>query len=100
LIEAKKSELKITGISNPSKETVMKAINKYEMAKHCRRKTRGTSTTTALLDELVTSLTGITDSLDVSILREDAIDVWEVEKNTSVAFKIRTTFSCTPRRVN
>jgi hypothetical protein len=34
---------------------VMKAINKYEMAKHCRWKARWTSTTTALLDELVTS---------------------------------------------
>jgi hypothetical protein len=40
LIEARKSELKITRISNPSKETVMKAINKYEMAKFCRWKAR------------------------------------------------------------
>jgi hypothetical protein len=46
-------------------ETVRKATNKNELAKHYRRKTRGNSDTIAFLDELITSRTGVTDSLSV-----------------------------------
>ena len=63
LFESKKIELQIAGISNPSAETVEKAAYKNELTKHCRRKTRGTSATIAFLDELITSLTGVIDSL-------------------------------------
>lgn len=78
LFQAKKGELQIAGISNPSTETVRKATNKNELAKHCRRRTRGTNATIAFLDELITSLTGVTESLGVPLFRDDESIVWDV----------------------
>ncbi|EFX68968.1 hypothetical protein DAPPUDRAFT_329554 [Daphnia pulex] len=80
LRDAKRAELKLAGIQNPSTETVEKAVTKTELARHCRRKTRGTEVTIRLLDQLCSSFTGITDSLGVPILKEDAIDIFETEK--------------------
>lgn len=80
LLEAKKGELKMAGVVNPSPETVRKAITKSELAKHCRRKTRPAEETTRLLEELFASLGGKTDTLGVPLFRDDAMQVWEAEK--------------------
>jgi hypothetical protein len=47
--EAKCGELKLAGIRQPSQETVLKSITKQELARHCRRRTRGVENTTNLL---------------------------------------------------
>jgi hypothetical protein len=49
LKEAKCGELKLAGIRQPSQETVLKSITKQELARHCRRRTRGVENTTNLL---------------------------------------------------
>ena len=80
LRDAKRAELKLAGKPNPSTETVEKAVTKTELARHYRRKTRGTEVTIRLLDQLRSSFTGITDSIGVPLLKEDAIDIFETEK--------------------
>ena len=41
LCEAKKGCLQQQGVSNPSDSAIRKAINKEELSRHCRRRTRG-----------------------------------------------------------
>ena len=48
LVSAKRGQMIQEGISNPSHDAVKKAITKDELAKHCRRRTRGTQKTTDL----------------------------------------------------
>ena len=43
-------ELQKAGVVNPSEDTVRKAVTKEEMARHCRRQTRGVVETCKLLD--------------------------------------------------
>jgi hypothetical protein len=50
LKKAKVLELQIAGIKIPSTETVLKAISKQELARHCRRKTRSVTDTTSMLE--------------------------------------------------
>lgn len=80
LCKAKKAEMQLAGVSNPSFDAVRKAITKKELARHCRRKTRGTEPTIKLLEDLITSFIGATDTLGVELLRDDALEVWNVEK--------------------
>ena len=41
LYSTKRGELKMAGVANPSEEAVRKAVTKEEIARHCRRRTRG-----------------------------------------------------------
>ena len=79
LKKAKCGELKLAGIRQPSPETVFKSISKQELARHCRRKTRGVENTTNLLEELFSSFTDLTDTLGVPILRENAFEILDTE---------------------
>jgi hypothetical protein len=79
LKEAKCGELKLAGIRQPSQETVLKSITKQELARHCRRMTRGVENTTNLLEELFSSLMDVTDTLGVPILRENAFEILKTE---------------------
>ncbi|EFX65479.1 hypothetical protein DAPPUDRAFT_333147 [Daphnia pulex] len=79
LKEAKCGELKLAGIRQQSQETVLKSITKQELARHCRRMTRGVENTTNLLEELFSSLMDVTDTLGVPILRENAFEILETE---------------------
>jgi hypothetical protein len=63
LRKAKFGELKHAGISNPSNATVLKSISKQELAKHCRRKTRGVEGSATLLEELFSSLQDVFTTL-------------------------------------
>ena len=80
LRNAKREELKQAGVQNPSLEAVNKAVTKFELARHCRRKTRGTEATVSFIEELFVSLQEATDSLGVPLLREDSMDIWREEK--------------------
>ena len=56
LLSAKWSELIAVGVSNPPHTAVQKAVSKEEMAKHCRRRTRGTKETVDACHRGATSL--------------------------------------------
>ena len=86
LKEAKRAEMVASGIPQPSGSAVIKAITKDEMAKHCRRRTRGQSTT-GKIEDLLLSLTSATDTLGVPVLGEDMKLIWEEEKKHVPCFQ-------------
>ena len=71
LMQAKRAELIAAGIPNPSGDAVKKAIKKEELARHCRRKTRGVEQTMELIEELLLSLSTATDTLGVPLFKEE-----------------------------
>jgi hypothetical protein len=80
LRKAKKCELVLAGLKNPSTDAVNKSISKIELAKHCKRRTRGPDKTVCLIEDLILSLKDSTDTLGVPLLREDVWDIWKEEK--------------------
>ena len=76
LITAKRAVLVGEGISNPSTGTVTKSITRKELARHCRRRTRGVQETTRLVEELLLSLAVATDSIGVPLLKEEMKEIW------------------------
>jgi hypothetical protein len=79
LKKAKVSEWQIAGIKIPSTETVLKAISKQELTRHCRRKIRSVTDTTSTLEKVFSSLLNATDTLGVPLLKEDAMAVLNTE---------------------
>ena len=77
---AKEGELKNAGVSKPSTAAVNKAITKYELARHCIRRTRGTEETIRLIESLFSSAEYLTDFLGTPLLKADAFELWEEEK--------------------
>lgn len=81
LTRAKKSEMQLKlKIKKPTDEAVEKAINKKELAKHCRRRTRGAVVCSDLIEKLILMFTGSTDSLGVSLFKSSMIEVWNEQK--------------------
>ena len=80
LISAKRGELVSAGILSPSDAALRKAISKEELARHCRRRTRGAEKTVDLVEALLLSLSSATDTLGVPLLREEMRDIWEEQK--------------------
>lgn len=70
LLQAKKQEMIITGVPSPTEVSAKTAIKREEMARHCRRRTRGAKQTEELIDSLLLSLTGATDSLGIPLFSE------------------------------
>lgn len=68
------------GVPSPSETAAQKAIGKEEMARHCRRKTRGTEKTEQLIESLLLSFSTATDSLGGPLFSEAMKDVWEEQK--------------------
>ena len=81
LISAKRAELKLAGLENPSDEAVKKAINKRELAAHCKRQTKGTSVTTRSIEELILAFTGCTDALGVPLFNDKMVSAWLEQKH-------------------
>lgn len=75
LSHAKNEELKEAGMKNPSPDTIKKAITKSELAKHCKRKTRGVEETTRHLQHLFDVMQGKTDTLGVPLLVENSEEI-------------------------
>ena len=63
LKKAKREEMLLNGIPCPTDADVARSIKGDELSLHCRRMTRGTTQTTALISELIQSLSG-DDGLD------------------------------------
>lgn len=52
LRKAKRAELQLSGVKNPSEKAVNSAVSKSEIMSHCWRRTRRTETTIRLIEEL------------------------------------------------
>lgn len=84
LMSAKKRELQLAGIPDPTPGAVKKAITRKELARHCRRRTRGTEETEKLIETLLLSMSTATDTLGVPLFREEMKDIW-VEQRRHVS---------------
>ncbi|XP_078606607.1 uncharacterized protein LOC144879237 [Branchiostoma floridae x Branchiostoma japonicum] len=80
LLHAKKAELVSSGIVNPPDVAAEKAVTKDELARHCRRKTRGTEATVEAIEDLIRSLSKATDTLGVPLLKPEMTGIWEQQK--------------------
>ena len=80
VISAKRGEMVQAGVVNPTDTAVKKAISKDELARHCRRRTRGAEKTTELIEELILTLSSVTDLLGVPLLKDDMNIIWEEQK--------------------
>lgn len=80
LLEAKLGEMRSTGIRNPSEAAARKAIKVSELARHCRRRTRGTDETIKVIESLLLTLSHATDSLGVPVLRSDMVAIWKEQR--------------------
>ena len=80
LMQAKKAELVVAGIPNPCEYAVRKAIKKEELARYCRRRTRGVEKTTELIEDLLLSLSMATDTLGVPLLKAEMNTIWEEQR--------------------
>lgn len=80
LLRAKEVELIAAGMQHPSNTGMRKAITKDELARHCRRRTRGVDRTIDLLEALLLSLSSATDTLGNPLLRENIADIWMEQK--------------------
>ena len=80
LVQAKHQELVQAGIPSPCELAATKAIGKEEMARHCRRRTRGAEKTEELIESLLLSLSAATDTLGVPLFSEAMKDVWAEQK--------------------
>ena len=80
LYSATKEQMKREGVSSPSEDAVRKAVTKHEMARHCRRQTRGEKTI-QLVEALLEELSEATDSLGVPLFREDMMStIWPEQR--------------------
>ena len=71
LLAAKGEELVKKGLKNATKDAAAKAIKKSELARHCRRRTRGIDSTIKSIEELILAYTGCTDTLGVPLFKEE-----------------------------
>lgn len=77
---AKEGELKKKRIPKPSTQAIEKSIDKKELAQHCRRRTRGAKEVQQLIEQLILTFTGATDSLGVPLFKPTMVDVWNEQK--------------------
>lgn len=80
LMTAKRGELIQAGISQPSSTAIRKAITREELARHCRRRTRGEDATIELIESLLLSLSTATDTFGVPLFREEMKEIWEEQQ--------------------
>lgn len=78
--KAEPNELLLVGIKNPTPETVNRVVGKTEMARHCRRRTRGTEKTIQSIESVFLSFYNSTECPGVPLFRDGAMDLWHVEK--------------------
>ena len=79
--EAKRCELETQFGHEPTPKMVEESFRIKEMARHCRRITRGAQETEKLVDQLIESIWSVADSTGVSLINERTMKhVWEVQK--------------------
>ena len=87
LMSAKRGEMVAAGIPNPPPSSVHKAITKDEMARHCKRRTRGVKQTTEAIEALLLSFSMATDTLGVPLLKEEIKSIWEEQQKHVVCIQ-------------
>lgn len=80
LMVAKRGELRAAGIPHPSDSAVKKALNLKEIARHCRRRTRGAEEVGTEIENLLLSLGNSTDTMGVPLFREEMKEIWEEQR--------------------
>lgn len=80
LYEAKRGQLMEAGIKHPSESAVKNSVTKQELAKHCRRRTRGAQRTTEMIEALLLELSTATDTLGVPLLKPEIQHIWDEQK--------------------
>ena len=65
-------ELLAAGVPCPSGS---KAVTREELARHCKRRTRGVQDTTLVIEALILSFSSATDTLGVPLLKEEIKDI-------------------------
>jgi len=60
-------------------DAIEKAITRNELARHCKRKTRGTELTAQLIEELLLDMGTATDSFGVPVFNERMLTIWKEE---------------------
>jgi len=82
LKEAKRAELKEKrGRHVPTDTQVLSSIKSSELARHCRRKTRGVEETRVLIRQLLDSMWDLTDTTGLHLINHDSMSrVWEVQQ--------------------
>ncbi len=76
-MSAKRGELVLAEVPDPSPSAVRKALTREELARHCRRRTRGTEEISGLIEALLLALSAATDTLGVPLLRAEMKAIWE-----------------------
>ena len=80
---AKRAEMGGAGMSNVTDDMILSAIGRRELARHCRRRTRGAEQTAKLVEDLLTFYCG-PGGLDMAGMplldKERTSDVWESQK--------------------
>ena len=80
LMSAKRGELINAGIRDPSPHAIRKAIKKDELARHCRRRTRGATETATLIEAVLLEMTLATDANGAPLLSQEMMSIWEEQK--------------------
>ena len=80
LIAAKRGELSAAGAIFVNDDAVRAAVNSKELKRHCKRRTRGSEETIALIEELILQMSTMTDVLGVPIFKAEISDIWATEK--------------------
>ncbi|KAI4791876.1 hypothetical protein KUCAC02_033746 [Chaenocephalus aceratus] len=82
LKDAKTSELKkLHAGQTPSEAQVLANISSSELAKHCRRRTRGIEESRALIQDLLNSMWELTDTSGLRLINPESMTrVWEVQQ--------------------
>lgn len=87
LLGAKKEELQAKGVKPPTNDAAAKVISKDELAKYCRRRTRGNDITVKALEELILSSTGCTHTLGEPLFKMEE-QYLNVKQNKLLVYKI------------
>jgi hypothetical protein len=83
LQKAKRAELAARHITDPSDHDVQLRMTKKELSLHCQRTTRGTTETTYLLKDLLTTYDGDAgkDTLGTPLLDSERIwEIWKIQE--------------------
>ena len=78
---AKCKELQDTGHHHPTSQEVDAALTRKEMARHCRRRTRGIEATASSIHSLIGNMKDMSDLLGTKLMNYDRMcAIWNVQK--------------------
>ena len=99
LREAKKREMRRATNRIPTESQVTDSITTSELAKHCRRCTRGVEESRTLIQAVLDVMWNLTDTLGVPLINKESMaKVWEVcSRSIFHSFRIHLALTSTPK---